>query len=113
MGRSFVFSSYIFTYPAIGRDNIASLVVVFESMEYNSEMIKNAFAEIVLELRKQKIGIIDTLTKILPSIFLGIEKGFVKIQISSITTIEVKFADDEEKDIKKKAVKSFTDDIWT
>ena len=50
-----VFESYIFHVPGEERNNIASLIAVFDNSEYNRQSIRKFFSFTVTELQKHKL----------------------------------------------------------
>ena len=61
-----VFSGYIFSVPSENeRDNIASLVAVYNNMNYDSNSIRKVFAFTITELKKNNVADIETLSKII------------------------------------------------
>ncbi|NHJ05983.1 MAG: hypothetical protein EAX90_14240 [Candidatus Heimdallarchaeota archaeon] len=107
------FSGFVFSIPSeVGRDNIASLVAVYENMKYNTSTIRKVFSVIINELKSKKVVSTELISEILPNLFDGLNKGFVKIQISSIVTVEVNISEEEEKDPGKDAANSLANDMW-
>ncbi|MBD3191059.1 MAG: hypothetical protein GF308_10465 [Candidatus Heimdallarchaeota archaeon] len=108
------FSGYVFSIPSEkGRDNIASLLAVFESMNYNPNIIRKVFAVTISELRKNNQIDEETLTNILPGLHQGLKKGHIKIKISSVVTIEFEIDETEsDKDPTKEFVSDFSKDMW-
>ena len=108
-----VFSGYIFSVPSqIGRDNIASLVAVYNDMKYDTEIIRKVFSFTISELKKYNVADIQTVEKILPNLFNGLADKELKIKISSIVTLEFDFKDKEEKDLDEEAINSFGKEMW-
>lgn len=109
-----IFESYIFTIPGEQRNNIASLVAVFDNSEYNRQVIRNFFSFTVAELQKNKLSDTNTYEKILPNMFDGLNKGRVKIKISSVVTLDFDFSfkEEKEKDRGEEFLDAMKDDMW-
>jgi len=109
-----VFESYIFTVPGEERNNIASLIAVFDNSEYSRTSIRKFFSFTVAELQKNKLGDTNTIEKILPNMFDGLAKGHVKIKISSVVTLDFDFSHKEkkEKDRGEEFLDAIKDDMW-
>ncbi|NHJ05409.1 MAG: hypothetical protein EAX90_11330 [Candidatus Heimdallarchaeota archaeon] len=109
-----VFESYIFTVPGEQRNNIASLIAVFDNSEYNRQSIRKFFSFTVEELQKNKLADTNTFEKILPNMFDGLSKGHVKIKISSVVTLDFDFAykEKKEKDRGEEFLEAIKDDMW-
>ena len=109
-----VFESYIFTVPGEDRNNIASLIAVFENSEYNRQSIRKFFSFTVAELQKHNYANTQTLETILPNMFDGLAKGHVKIKISSIVTLDFDFSykGKDEKNREEEFVEKMTGDLW-
>ncbi|NHJ84504.1 MAG: hypothetical protein FK734_03530 [Asgard group archaeon] len=108
------FSSYVFTIPEnIGRDNIGSLVAVFDNTNYNTNDVRKLFSVLISELRDNSAVNTKILAEILPTIYKSFGDKSVKIKISSVVTVEIDFAEDEKHlDSKDKIAKSLSDDMW-
>jgi DNA polymerase III alpha subunit (gram-positive type) len=108
------FSGYVFQVPSeTGRDNIASLVAVFNKTDYNANLIRKVFSITINELQKNKQVKIDTISQILPGLYKGLEKGHIKVKMSSVVTIEIEINDDDQgKDPTVELVEDFTREIW-
>ncbi len=105
-------TSYIFRIPsASDRDNLASLVAIFSSADYDSKTIKQVFSWVVTELENKALLNTQTLQNILPKLFKGFSKGQFKIEITSTSTISFNFKKDE-KDRNGNAIDSLADDLW-
>lgn len=109
-----VFESYIFTVPGEDRNNIASLVAVYDNSEYNRNNIRKFFTFTVTELQKHKLGETKMFEQILPKMYEGLAKGRVKIKISSIVTLDFDFSNKEqkEKDRGEEFLESIKEDMW-
>lgn len=109
-----IFESYIFSVPGEDRNNIASLVAVFEGSDYKRDDIRKFFSFTVTELKKNQIADTEMITKILPHLYEGLIKKKVKIKISSVVTLEFDFASEEpsEKDPGKDFAEAMQDDLW-
>ncbi len=106
-------SGYVFKIPRKSeRDNIASLVAVFDQTDYNASIVRKVFTATIEELKKNNSISVETIEKILPYLYSGIDKGHIKIKISSVVTIEMNIAEEKEEDSKKKAAKSLADEMW-
>ncbi|HUT81608.1 MAG TPA: hypothetical protein VMZ29_10450 [Candidatus Bathyarchaeia archaeon] len=108
------FSSYVFSIPStFGRDNIGSLVAVFDNTNYSANDVRKLFSIIISELRNNNAVDITILAEILPTIFKSFGNKNVKIKISSVVTVEIDFTDEEKPmDTKEKIAKSLSDDMW-
>ena len=105
-------SSFIFRIPSSDdRDNLASLVAVFSSADYDSKTIKQVFSWVINELEKKELLSTGTLENILPKIYKGFNKGHFKIEITSTSTISFDFKT-EANDKNGKAIDSLADDLW-
>ncbi len=109
-----VFESYIFSVPGAERNNIATLVAVFEGSDYKREDIRRFFSFTVTELEKNQMVNIEMITKILPHLYEGLSKEKVKIKISSVVTLEFDFTSEKksEEDPGKEFAASMQDDLW-
>ncbi|NHJ46668.1 MAG: hypothetical protein FK733_02660 [Asgard group archaeon] len=108
-----VFSGFVFSVPSqVGRDNIASLVAVYNDMKYDTETIRKVFSFTISELKKYNVADIETVSKILPNLYNGLAEGQLKIKISSIVTLEFDFKQKEEKDSDEDSINSFGKDLW-
>jgi len=112
--ENIVFESYIFTVPGEARNNIASLVAVFENTEYNRESIRKFFSFTVKELQKHNYADTKTFETILPNMYDGLAKGHVKIRISSVVTLDFDFSYKEKENKKREEefVDAMKDDLW-
>lgn len=107
-----VISGYVFSIPSKkNRDNIGSLVAVFNSMDYQPKVINKVFSFTITELKKNNMVTDESITKILPNLYDGIVKGKLKIKISSVATLEMS-VDEESSQEKSDKFQSFGDDIW-
>jgi len=113
--KDVAFSSLIFEIPSTTeRNNIGSIVAIFNSAEYNIGGVKKVFSIVVNELQDKRLLQMDTLTGILPELYNGFQKGQFSVEISSIAKIEFKFTDetqDEGGSVTKRA-KDVSNDIW-
>jgi len=105
---------FIFNVPGIDRNNIASLVAVYDNSKYDRDSVRKFFSFTVAELQKHNLSDTETFSKILPNMYEGLNKGKVKIKISSVVTLEFNFDEDEKK--KKDRGEEFLDslkgDVW-
>ncbi|NHJ85767.1 MAG: hypothetical protein FK734_09915 [Asgard group archaeon] len=108
-----VMSSIVFSVPTNkGRDNIASLLVAFDSMQYNPEIIQLNFSKILNALKKQPHFNIQILTELAPKIFDGIYNAInIKITLKH-TIIKLDFNELYLKN-KKDKVSAFKKDLWS
>ena len=91
-------SSYVFRIPRTEqRDNIASIVAVFSSTDYDQNTIRRAFSWVITELSNKELLSTETLTKILPNLYKGFGEGKFKIEISTSSTITFNFHDEKPK----------------
>ena len=109
-----VFEGYIFTIPGEERNNIASIIAVYDNANYNRDSIQKFFTFTVSELKKHRLNDTDTFKKILPNMYEGLSKGKVKIKISSVVTLDFDFTSDEkkEKDRGEEFLDSLKEDMW-
>ncbi|MBN1328149.1 MAG: hypothetical protein JXA54_01635 [Candidatus Heimdallarchaeota archaeon] len=109
-----VFESYIFTVPGDQRNNIASLVAVFNNSHYNRDNVRKFFSFTVQELKKHNLGDTETFERILPNMFDGLTKGKVKIKISSVVSLDFDFEEEEKKpkDRGEELLDSLKGDMW-
>ncbi|MBD3190302.1 MAG: hypothetical protein GF308_06645 [Candidatus Heimdallarchaeota archaeon] len=107
-------TGYIFAVPSeTGRDNLASLVAVYNNDNFNPNELKKVFAFTLNELAKHDLVNLKTLKNILPEMYKGISKGKLKIKISSIVTLDFSFEDEEEQsDETKEIVSGLRDELW-
>lgn len=106
------YSSYIFKLPQEGAsDNIAAIVVIFNSMKYNIEGIRKVFSFIIKELDSKSLLKIDIVEEIIPNLYKGMKSGHVKIKISSIATIDIDFVEDDSP-VEKDYTNDLEDDLW-
>ena len=108
-------SGYVFTTPSTkGRGGIASLVAIFNTMQYNTEIIKKVFSFTITELRKNDLVSVDVISEILPKLYTGLTNEMLKIKISSVVTLEFDFKEkQEEKDGKKILIEDIKKDVWS
>ena len=110
--ESNVVSGYVFSIPREEeRDNIGSLVAVFNTMDYQPKVINKIFSFTISELKKHNLVSTQSITDILPSLYEGMVKGELKIKVSSVVTLEMSVGESEDSD-KKDKFQSFGDDIW-
>ncbi|NHJ49346.1 MAG: hypothetical protein FK733_16270 [Asgard group archaeon] len=108
-------SSYIFEVPQQDkRNNIASLVAVYSTMEYNPTEVKKAFTVIVEELNKKDLLKMEVIKSILPNLQTGLSNRYFTMNISSQARISFDFRSDDEKDVKTldKRAENVSDDLW-
>ncbi|MEA2071047.1 MAG: hypothetical protein U9O98_07125 [Asgard group archaeon] len=105
-------SGYIFSVPSEERTNIASLIAVFDSMNYNQATIKKLFTLTIQELRKNDNVSTETLANILPSIYDGLLKGKLKIKISSMKTFSLEISNSDEEEVERDHFDEFGEDVW-
>jgi hypothetical protein len=113
--KDLAFSSYVFEIPSAGpeRQNIGSLIAVYQSMSYNAHAVKNAFTVVIDQLQTKNFLEIKVLEKILPNLYQGFTKGEFIIEISSVAKIAFKFpSDDEDEDSLSSRVDNVSNDIW-
>lgn len=111
VGDSVIFG-LVFSVPGEERDNIVSLTAVYNSMDFNQQMIKKVFSTTITELKKNNVASTDLFSKMLPKMFDGIVTGRLKLKISSVVTLDLEV--DESMLSKKSKTKfdDFSDDIW-
>ncbi|MHA1367959.1 MAG: hypothetical protein ACTSP5_16360 [Candidatus Heimdallarchaeota archaeon] len=114
--NNLTFSSYIFEVPSeVERNNIASIVAVFNSMSYDQQELKKVFSVIVQELKSKDILKMDVIKSILPNLHSGIQDGHFTIEISSSSRIKFDFrtADSiEDQSSTSQRAENVSDDIW-
>jgi len=109
------FSGYVFCIPRSNdRNNIASLVAIYENIKYDVNNVRNLFSLIITEMKKYEVISTDILTQILPTLYKSFESETIKIKISSVVTIEINNKADDELPAKplEKSVNSFEKDMW-
>lgn len=106
-----VISSYVFSLPGEERTNIASLIAVFSSMNYQPQVIKKVFSFTVTELRKNNAIDKQVITDLLPKLYDGLVKGELRIKISSVVTLDLAITS-ELADEKKDPFDAFGEDVW-
>ena len=106
-----VISGYIFSVPGDERTNIASLIAVYGSMDYELNIVKKVFTFTINELRKSNAIDTQTLAEILPKLYDGLLKGKLQIKISSVTSLNLEITTGgEEKEADN--LDEFGDDVW-
>ncbi|NHJ84416.1 MAG: hypothetical protein FK734_03085 [Asgard group archaeon] len=112
--EDYVYSGYVFTIPdETSRANIASLAAIFDQNVSNPGEIKKIFAYTIDELRKNNLVNIETLTKILPSLYKGINEGHLKIKISSVVTLEFGFEEENSDNEIEDKLKDIRNEMWS
>ncbi|MBN1328178.1 MAG: hypothetical protein JXA54_01780 [Candidatus Heimdallarchaeota archaeon] len=108
------FSGYVFRVPEKqGRDNLASLVVVFDTENYNPISFKKVFSLTLEKLAENNLVTLNNVQKLLPEMFNGITKGKLRIKISSIVMLEFDFEDiNEKKDKKEEIISQVKRELW-
>jgi hypothetical protein len=108
----YAFSSYIFTIPGESRLNLASLVAIYESLNYDHTKILKIFSFMIRELKKRKMKKIDSIKPLLPSLLKGFESSSFKFKLNS-DTLNFEWEDDKEVIEKNEDfLKSFREDVW-
>ena len=108
-----IFSGLIFTVPhLLTRDNIASIIAVFESMSYNAEILQENFTLLVRSLKESNVISSDKVTDLLPELFEGIKLGKFDMNIKRGKNVAFDFSNLEAKFVKKDKIKEFTSDVW-
>ena len=113
--NNLTFSSYIFEVPSIEeRNNIASIVAVFNSMNYDQQQIKKVFSVIVEELQTKNVLQIEVVKSILPNVHNGLQKGYFTIEISSLAKVSFDFRTDDDKSGSSASERAdnVSDDLW-
>ena len=109
-----VICGYIFSLPtsAQKRANIATLTIVFDSMDFDSKLIKDMFSFMIKSLKQKSMLSINLLKEILSQIFDGLVNESLNIEISN--NFKIKFSDtkNEDKKTKKTLVDSLSKDVW-
>ncbi|NPE08727.1 MAG: hypothetical protein GNW80_10645 [Asgard group archaeon] len=108
-----IFSGLVFTVPhLLSRDNIASLIAVFESMSYNAEILQENFTLLINSLKEFNVISSDKVTDLLPEIFAGIKLEKFNLNIKRGKNITFNFTNLDAKFVKKDKLKEFTSDVW-
>ena len=109
---NFVICGYIFRIPEIDdkRANIATLTVIYDSMEFQPLFVKNVFSYIVRKLEESNLLSIEIIEDILPKIFDGLAVENFKIKVNPNVTLVYDKNQEEKK--SKKSFKKFTKDVW-
>lgn len=107
-----VISGYIFSVPGEERNNIVSLIAVYNSMNFNQQMIKKVFSTTITELKNYNVASTELFTNILPKIYDGLVSGRLKIKISSVITLDIETESNSSKQAAKTKFDEFSDDIW-
>ncbi|NHJ86011.1 MAG: hypothetical protein FK734_11155 [Asgard group archaeon] len=109
------FSGFVFKIPSeTDRDNIASIVAVFDNASYNINNVRKIFSTLIGELKNNKAVSIDLLINILPTIYNAFGSKNMKIKISSVVTVQIDIEneDDTKESNGIKVAKSLADDMW-
>ena len=110
--NKFYFSSYIFKLPLENnRDNIASLVAVYSSLDYDIQVIKQVFSIFVKELETKALLKEEVLKKVLPDLYKGLASGSFRIKVSSVAMISIDIPKTKEKD-ERKDLDVIAEDLW-
>jgi hypothetical protein len=108
-----VFSGLIFRVPHLmTRDNIASLIAVFDSMNYNAGILQERFTELVESLKEHNVISVEKVNNLLEELFEGILAGKCELTIKRGKSIKLDFTEIEAKFAKKDKLKKFTSDVW-
>jgi hypothetical protein len=108
-----LFESYIFTVPGEQRNNIASLIAIFDKSNYNRDTIRKIFAYTVDEINRHNLGSTEIFSKILPNLYEGLTKGKLKIKISSVVTLDFEIEDEsKKKDRGEEFLESMKGELW-
>ncbi|NHJ88075.1 MAG: hypothetical protein FK734_21600 [Asgard group archaeon] len=105
-------SGYIFAIPGEQRQNIASLVAVFNDSNYEQQVIKKVFSFTVDELRKSEAITTEIIANILPKLYDGLVKGKLQIKISQVTSLNLEISSEDGTKEKKDSFDEFGDDVW-
>ena len=107
-----VICGYIFSLPAISqkRANIATLTIVFDSMDFDSKLIKDMFSFMIESLKNRRMLSINLLREILSQIFDGLINESLYIEISNNFKIEFSNKNNDKK--KKTLVDNLSKDVW-
>ncbi|MBD3191239.1 MAG: hypothetical protein GF308_11375 [Candidatus Heimdallarchaeota archaeon] len=107
------FSGYVFTLPQQeNRNNIASLVAVFDSEIKNPSKIRKVFDFTIKELKRNDLVNENILSNILPKLYKGFNDGYMKIRVSSIVTLEFDFKEDSNEEIEDSIASNVKKDVW-
>jgi hypothetical protein len=109
--QSKYFFSYIFSVPGKNRNNIASLVAVYDKSTFNQDQVRQVFAYVVTELKSSKLNDLKTLQTIVPNIYKGLLQKKMKIKISSVATLEFDFSEEKAKE-EKEVLDDLVKDMW-
>ena len=108
-----IFSGLIFTVPhLLTRDNIASLIAVFDSMSYNAEILQENFTLLINSLKEFNVISSDKVSDLLPELYEGIIAGKFNLNIKRGKNIIFDFTNLEAKFVKKDKLKEFASDVW-
>ncbi|MFW9922649.1 MAG: hypothetical protein ACFFDW_05080, partial [Candidatus Thorarchaeota archaeon] len=107
-----VISGYIFSVSGEDRNNIICLTAVYDSMNFNQQMIKKVFATTVSELKKNNLANAELFSSMLPKVYDGLVSGRLKLKISSVVTLDIEINEKEEKTESKDQYDNFSEDIW-
>ncbi|MBN1329753.1 MAG: hypothetical protein JXA54_09795 [Candidatus Heimdallarchaeota archaeon] len=107
-----VISGYIFSVPGETRNNIVSLTVVYNSMDFNQQMIKKVFSTTITELKKNNVISTELFSSMLPKMFDGLVTGRLKLKISSVVTLDLEVDHNISNKEAKNKFDDFNSDIW-
>ena len=107
-----IFSGYIFAIPGEERQNIASLIAVFNSHNYEQKIIRKVFSFTIEELRKNDTIDTQTISDILPKLYDGLVKGKLEIKVSHVATLSLEISSDEASKEEKDNFDQLGDDVW-
>ncbi len=113
--NEYAISSFVFRVPSQkGRDDIASLVALFDNTDYDSNIIRKIFSITIDELKKNNVLSLDHIVKILPLLYHGIHKKHISIKISSDLTVDIDISklDAIRSKSEKDKAKTIADEFW-
>ncbi len=108
------FSGFVFRVPSnIGRDNLATIMAIFDSEDYNPNSVKKLFSTILEKLQENDLVKMETMVNLLPEMYRGMSKGYLKLKISSVVTLEFDFkSEDKERDQTERKVSDIRRELW-
>jgi len=106
-----VFSGFIFSIPyEIGRDNIVSLIAIFDGFNYRVVTIENNFRKIITSLKEHNLATLEIIGELLPQIYDCFIKTKGVLKLNNGFTIPINFTTLPL--TKKDKLAEFTEDIW-
>ena len=107
-------ASYIFSEPIdYTNDNLAAIVAIFNTPHFDSKQVAYTFTNLISELKKAQVYLIESLKGLLPNLLKGLKVGYFSFKTSSQSTIEIKYRKPKEKENVNEVLRRFTEDVWT